>query len=371
MQKLGFGLMRLPQIEKDGQVVIDQNTLNQMVDAFLERGFTYFDTAYVYHSGMSEDAIREALVKRHSRDSFTLATKLPLFVMDKVADNERIFSEQLAKCGVDYFDYYLLHALGDESYVKAERLGCFDFVLQKKAEGKIKHVGFSFHAEADLLDRILTAHPEMEFVQIQLNYLDWEDAHVQSRLCPEVARKHGKPVVIMEPIRGGSLVNVPKEGEDMLRALEPDMSMASWAIRFAASQDGVMVVLSGMSTLEQMLDNTNYMRDFRPLTADEQATALKVGEIIRKVTAVPCTACRYCTDGCPMEIPIPEFFALYNSAKRSPNNLFAIETNYYENLTLQKAKASTCVSCGACSSVCPQHIDIPTFIAKVAEMFEH
>ena len=248
--KLGFGMMRLPLIEPENDRAVDMRQVERMVDAFIEWGFTYFDTAYMYHDFTSECVAREALVKRHARDSFTLASKLPTMFLKKEDDQERIFGEQLVKCGVDYFDYYLLHSLNGTNYATAERLGSFAFVARKKAEGRIRHVGFLFHDRAELLDEILTAHPETEFVQLQINYLDWDNESIQSRMCYEVARRHGKQVVVMEPVKGGALARVPAEAERLFRDLRPDLPPASWAIRYAASLDGVMMVLSGMSSLD-------------------------------------------------------------------------------------------------------------------------
>ena len=249
-----------------------------MVDTFLEHGFTYFDTAYMYHEFQSEKIVRAALVERHDRSAFTLATKLPTMFLKAEGDQERIFAEQLEKCGVDYFDYYLLHNLNVANYRKVCRFDSFAFAARMKAEGKIRHVGFSFHGSAQLLDEILTKHPEMEFVQLQINYLDWESEWVQSRRCYEVAVKHKKPVIVMEPVKGGTLAKVPKNAEKLFRDREPELSVPSWAIRFAASLDNVMMVLSGMSTLEQMEDNLSYMEDFRPLTEEEKKLTAQVAD---------------------------------------------------------------------------------------------
>ena len=367
MKKLGFGLMRLPLRDPRDSGSIDLEEVNRMVDLFLERGFTYFDTAYVYHNGMSEKIVREALVKRHPRDSFTLATKLPVFNLKSSEEQERIFAEELERCGVEYFDYYLLHNLGSQHYEIAQRMDSFAFVARKKREGRVKYAGFSFHDSAALLDEILTAHPEMDFVQLQINYLDWEDAGVQSRRCYEVAAGHGKPVIVMEPVKGGLLAAVPEQAELLLKGSRPDASVASWAVRYAASLENVMVVLSGMSNLEQVEDNTGYMRSFVPLTREEWELTEQAARIIRQATAIPCTGCGYCVKGCPAGIPIPRYFALYNAQRRRNGSVHRL---YYDNAAKTQSRASDCIGCGQCVGACPQHIDVPGQLKKVAEEFE-
>lgn len=369
MKKLGFGMMRLPLLNEEDKKSIDKKTVCQMVDTFMERGFTYFDTAYMYHEYESERAMKDVLVTRKDRDSYTLASKLPVMQLKEKEDMERIFNEQREKCGVEYFDYYLLHALDAEHYKTVKRLDCFGFAMQKKAEGKVKHVGFSFHDSAEVLDQILTEHPEAEFVQLQLNYLDWEDAKVQSRKCYETAVKYGKKVVVMEPVKGGTLAKLPKKAEDVLKALHPDWSAASWAIRFVASLENVMVVLSGMSTPEQMDDNTAYMKEFEPLTEKEKQVLLgEVVDSIHEAAKIPCTACRYCVEGCPMNIAIPEYFALYNDEITDKGN--PEHAKRYAELTKEHGKASDCVECGQCEGACPQHLPAITWLKKVAEVFE-
>ena len=369
MKKLGFGMMRLPLLNEEDKKSIDKKTVCQMVDTFMERGFTYFDTAYMYHEYESERAMKDVLVTRKDRDSYTLASKLPVMQLKEKEDMERIFNEQREKCGVEYFDYYLLHSLDAEHYKNVKRLDCFGFAMQKKAEGKVKHVGFSFHDSAEVLDQILTEHPEAEFVQLQLNYLDWEDEKVQSRKCYETAVKHGKKVVVMEPVKGGTLAKLPKKAEDVLKALHPDWSAASWAIRFVASLENVMVVLSGMSTPEQMDDNTAYMKEFEPLTEKEKQVLLgEVVDSIHEAAKIPCTACRYCVEGCPMNIAIPEYFALYNDEITDKGN--SEHAKRYAELTKEHGKASDCVECGQCEGACPQHLPAITWLKKVAEVFE-
>ncbi len=371
MQKLGFGFMRLPLLDKDDQGAIDHETLNKLVDTFIDKGFTYFDTAWMYHLSKSEDAVKKTLVDRYDRNSFQLATKLPAFLIQSAEDQEEIFNTQLEKCGVDYFDNYLVHNLGADTYRLATEFKSFDFVMQKKKEGKIKKIGFSFHDRAELLDQILTEHPEVEFVQLQLNYIDWEDPGIQSRLCYETARKHNKPVIVMEPLKGGNLSNLPPEAEELMKACNPDMSISSWGIRFAAGLEGVFMVLSGMSTMEQLQDNTSYMKGFKPLNDEELEILKKVREIYFNNPTIPCTACRYCVDKCPEGIPIPDYFVLYNNSKRAVLDVSTPQFVYYMNLASKNAKASDCIECRACTEICPQHIDIPEYLKEITEEYEN
>ena len=372
-KKFGFGLMRLPLNNPDNAGDIDIEELKRMVDVFLANGFTYFDTAWMYCGFKSENAIKEALVDRYPRDSFTLTTKLHSDFIECEEDRDKIFNEQLRKTGVDFFDYYLLHSLEGNRPEKYERLHCFEWLLDKKEKGLVKHCGFSFHDKPELLDKILTDHPEMEFVQLQINYLDWESEWIRSRENYEVAVKHGKPVIVMEPCKGGTLARIPEEALKAFKEAEPDMSAPSWAIRFAASLENVMVVLSGMSNLAQMEDNISYMKDFKPLSEEEKKLCFKAAELINAQVAVPCTACHYCTEGCPMSIAIPEYFSLYNEDMREDlkQKGWTINFSNYDKLTEKFGKASDCIQCGQCEGVCPQHLTIISYLKDVAKHFEH
>ena len=373
MQKLGFGMMRLPMPDPKEQSRVDEAQVCAMVDRFLERGYTYFDTAYMYHGGESENVVRRTLVERHPRERFLLADKMPLFHFrpeDTEEEQAALFQEQLDKCGVTYFDYYLLHSVTAAGYEIARRLRTFEFLAEQKAQGRIRRLGFSFHDKADVLDRILTEHPEVEFVQLQLNYLDWEDERVQSRKCYETARRHGKEVVIMEPVKGGKLANLPEEAAALLRQAHPDWSPASWAVRFAASLEGVLVVLSGMSNQEQMEDNSAYMQDFQPLSAQETGLLEQAAKILSALPAIPCTACRYCVDGCPVSIPIPEYFALYNEDQLNLREGRPVDRGAYQKLAADGGLASACVGCRQCEHACPQHLNVTGWLERVAKTYE-
>ena len=370
-KKLGFGLMRLPRLDPNDEGSIDLEQTKQMVDTFLQRGFTYFDTAWMYCAFKSENAVKDALTSRYPRESYTLATKLHAAYIHSLDDRDAIFNTQREKTGVEYFDYYLLHDVGVEHYEIYKKYDCFAWIAEKKRQGLIKHMGFSFHDTAEVLDKILTEHPEMEFVQLQINYLDWDSEGVQSRKCYEVATKHGKPVIVMEPVKGGTLAKLPAAAEALLRQADPGASIPSWAVRFAASLPNVKMVLSGMSSTEQLLDNTGYMQDFVPLTQQEQAVIAQAVGIINASIAIPCTGCAYCTEGCPMHIAIPKYFSLYNAEMQELKEKdFTSQGTYYDNLTLKFGKASDCIACGQCESVCPQHLPIIENLKRVAKQFE-
>lgn len=362
--KLGFGLMRLPMIGD----AVDIEQTRQMVDLFMEKGFTYFDTAPKYLNGKSEEAVKEALVDRYPRDRYQLATKLPAWFADNERDAKNMFWTSLKRTGVDFFDFYLLHNIGGTRTETFERFGIWDFLAEQKEQGLIKHLGFSLHAKAELLEEILLKHPEMEFVQLQINYADWENEVVQSKKCYEVARKHGKPVIIMEPVKGGVLNKLPEKAANILTQANPNTSHASWAIRYAASLEGIITVLSGMSTLEQMRDNLSYMENFRPLNNEELSVIKETQEVLASIPQIPCTDCQYCVKGCPKNITIPgtlravNDYLVYNDLARA-KFIYGWETFF-------AAKASECIACGQCEEVCPQSIAIVEELAKAVKLLE-
>ena len=356
--KLGFGLMRLPRLE-DGTIDIPQ--VSDMVDAFIEAGGTYFDTAFAYQG--SEEAIRKALVERYPRDSYTLASKLiiqPGSTMSvEEAKQETITS--LERSGAGYFDYYLVHAIQRGNWQLYEDYGIWDYVKELKEKGLIKHYGFSFHADPQLLVQLLERHPDAEFVQLQINYADWENPGVASRENWEICKKYGKPVTVMEPVKGGILADPIDTVKEILKAANPDASYASWALRFVAGKDNILAVLSGMSSIEQMKDNLSFMKDFKPLDEEEQKVIAKAQEALDNDKSIPCTACHYCTKGCPMSIPIPEIFNVENRKKGSPE--FRVKREY-TIVTADKGKASDCIQCGQCEAACPQHLPIISLLEQ-------
>ena len=359
--KLGFGLMRLPQ-NADGSLNVEETSL--MVDKFLEAGGTYFDTAFAY-SG-SEECIRKALVERYPRDRYTLATKLIVMGDAMTAESaKQEFYTSLERTGAGYFDFYLLHAFQRTNYQKYEEFGLWDFVKEQKEKGLIKNMGFSFHADPELLEELLTKHPEVDFVQLQINYADWENPGVNSRENLEICRRHGKPVVVMEPVKGGILADPIPAVKAILDRDNTGLSYAGWAIRFVASQEGVFVVLSGMSNISQMEDNLSFMRDFKPLDEHETALIQEAQEALDQDKSIPCTACHYCTKGCPMNIPIPEIFTVENRKAGSP--LFRTQREY--NIVTQgRGRASDCIACGQCEGACPQHLPIISLLEQCRSM---
>ena len=366
IRKLGFGLMRLPKLE-DGSMDIEQ--IKKMVDLFLENGFTYFDTAFVYDGGKSEEAARDALVRRHPRQSFQLATKLNARVAADREDAEKQLLTSLERTEAGYFDFYLLHAIGTGNLPKYNEYRIWDFAARMKAEGKVRHWGFSFHDSPELLEKLLSEHPEAEFVQLQLNYADWEDDRVASRRCYEVAHAHGKPVVVMEPVKGGTLANPPQRVRDVFTAVEPDASPASWAIRFAASQEGVLTVLSGMSSLDQMKDNLKTMTGFTGFNDAQMATVEQARQVLLSVESIGCTGCRYCVDGCPMNIPIPGIFSAMNVHLVFDDTAGA--RRRYAQATRERGKATDCIACGQCEGACPQQLPVIRLLRDCAAVLEN
>ena len=373
MNKLGFGLMRLPWSEDKTWNNIDLEKTREMVDAYMAKGFSYFDTAWVYHGGMSERVFGELVAKHYPRESFQVTTKMPLWDVKTEADLDRIFEEQLKKCCVDYLDYYFLHAMGKDRFEYAEKLHAFEWMQKKKAEGKILHPGFSFHDSPEVLEWALSRHhKEVELIQLQINYIDWESYDVASRRCYEIAAgKYNKWISVMEPLKGGSLANVTPAAAEILKGRQKDLSIASWGIRYAASLENVIVVLSGMSNMEQLKDNMSYMENFESLAKDELVAVEKAGEIIKNSILVPCTGCRYCTDesngGCPMKINIPEFFKLYN-AQNQYSLSDGLKWNFKEACKKGGSPAD-CIGCGHCEGHCPQKIQIISELQKVREVF--
>ena len=364
-KKLGFGCMRFP--KKDGEIDIGQ--VKEMVDLFLDAGFTYFDTAFVYQG--SEEALKTALVDRYPRDRYTIATKNAAWSRcNSKEEAEAQFETSLERTGAGYFDYYLLHNLGKHRTEFFEKYDLWNFVKKKKEEGKIRHIGFSFHSTAEELDEILTAHPEAEFVQLQINYADWNSTDVQSKRTYETARKHGKPVVIMEPVKGGLLANPPMGVEEIFRKADSESSCASWAIRFAAGLDGVITVLSGMSSVEQMKDNISFMKDFQKLNAEEMKVIEAAQQEIAKAPLIPCTTCNYCAKVCPMNIGISGTFMAMNFLNLYHNMERAKSTIGFHVRMAGKNPAKDCIQCGACESVCPQHIEIRRHLQEAAEAIE-
>ena len=362
--KFGFGLMRLP---KDADNNIDIKQVKEMVDGFMASGFNYFDTAYVYKG--SEVAMKEALVDRYPRESFTIANKLHKMAFDTEEQVAQVFNESLQRCGVDYFDFYLLHAINRKLYEDYQKFGCFEYCLKQKEAGKIRHLGFSFHDDAILLDQVLREHPEIDFVQLQLNYLDWDSGVVQARKNYEVAREHNKPIVVMEPIKGGNLAVLPPHIESIFKDYNEKASIASWALRFVASLDGVMTILSGMSTPEQLEDNLKTMRDFQPINEAEASLIEKITKEYLALKTIDCTACRYCVAGCPKNILIPDVFAAYNDHK-AYGKTSRPKTFYNEHTTDGHGKASDCIACRKCEQVCPQKLPIVDLLKEVALTFE-
>lgn len=372
MTELGMGMMRLPLIDENDQTSIDIEQVNEMVDTYMDAGFNYFDTAYIYHEGVGEQAFKKAVVERYPRESYKIATKLPLFIITEESQLEPIFADQLNNCGVDYIDYYMLHNVSGFTETAWKNVDLFSFIERKQEEGKIKHIGLSTHGNAEFLEELLVEHPKIEFVLLQINYLDWDDEGIESSKCLEVARKYNKKVMVMEPYKGGFLADVPDEAEKIMKQYNPDKSVVSWAMRFVATMDDVGVVLTGASTLEQLESNIYEFKNAEPLNDDEFEILKKVSEIINSNITVDCTKCRYCVDSCPEEIDIAKIFDLYNKHKILGRDDWSQPGNAYLNYSKLDGVgiASDCIECESCIEECPQQINIPEVLKDVAETFE-
>lgn len=372
MVELGLGMMRLPLLDENDFKSIDYEQVNKMVYSYMESGFNFFDTAYVYHEGVGEESFRKSVVERYPRDSFMLSTKLPLFVITKESQLEPLFVEQLKNCGVDYFDYYLLHNVSGYTETAWKNVDLYSFIQRKKEEGYIKHIGLSTHGDAEFLEGILVEHPEIEFVLLQINYIDWEDEAIESKKCWEVARKYNKEIMIMEPYKGGFLADVPKEAKIIMKDYNPDKSVISWAMRFVANLEDIKVIFTGASNLEQLENNISEIKNADPLNDEELEILKEVSEIINSNITVDCTKCRYCIDACPEEIDIAKIFDLYNKDKLLGNEGWSQAGNAYLNYSKlpDVGIASDCVECEMCVEECPQQIGIPEVLKDVAKTFE-
>lgn len=369
--KLGMGMMRLPLIDENDFTSIDYEQVNKMVDTYMDAGFNHFDTAYIYHEGKSENAFKKSVVERYPRDAYKIATKMPLFIISEESQLEPIFAEQLENCGVDYFDYYMLHNVSGFTETAWKNVDLYSFIKNKKEEGFIMHIGLSTHGNAEFLEEILLTHPELEFVLLQINYLDWEDEAIESRKCLEVAKKYNKPVMIMEPYKGGFLADVPEEAEKLMKEYNPNRSIVSWAMRFVANLDAC-VVLTGASSLEQVENNIEEFNNADPLNEEEYKILEEVSNIINSNITVNCTKCRYCVDTCPADIDISKIFDMYNKHKILGREDWSQAGNAYLNYSKlpNVGIASDCVECGSCIEECPQQINIPEVLKNVKETFE-
>ncbi|MBO7719943.1 MAG: aldo/keto reductase [Methanosphaera sp.] len=369
MDKFAFGMMRLPQLDENDPTTVDVEQVKQMVDVFIENGGKYFDTAYPYHNGVSEDVLKEALVDRYPREDFLVATKLPIFSVTKEEDMEKFFNEQLEKCGVDYFDYYLIHNINEMTHHAVYDFDSFEFVRQKKREGKIRHIGFSFHDKPEALIEAFEAFPDCEFVQLQINYLDWDSSSIESKRCYEIACEYNKPVIVMEPVKGGALANLPQNAEELFKEYDADSENVSWALRFCNDLDNVFMILNGVSSIEQMKSSINIFKDIKPLNDEEHELISRVCDIVNDLTPIKCTECNYCIEHCPVNIPISKYFSMYNADHINTTQGGDPVNAAVAYLVLAKSEdngaASDCIECQECEKYCPQHLDIHELLKDV------
>ena len=369
MDKFAFGMMRLPQLDQKDPTKVDIEQVKEMVDVYMESGGKYFDTAYPYHNGVSEEVLRKAVVERYPREDIIIATKLPIFSVNKPEDMEKYFNEQLEKCGVDYFDYYLIHNINEMTHHAVYDFDSFEFVRQKKREGKIKHMGFSFHDEPDALVEALEAFPDCDFVQLQINYLDWDSSAIQSQKCYETACKYDKPVIVMEPVKGGALANLPQEAEKIFKEYDEKAESVSWALRFCNDLENVFMILNGVSSIDQMKSSINIFKNIRALSDDEYELINKVRDIVNDLTPIKCTECNYCIEHCPVNIPISKYFSIYNANYINQTQGGDPVNAAVSYLVLaddeENGAAGDCIECGSCEKYCPQHLKISELMKDV------
>ncbi len=369
MEKFGFGMMRLPQTDEKDPTKVDIEQVKQMVDVYVANGGKYFDTAHPYHNGVSEKVLKEAVVERYPREDIIITTKLPIFSVNKEEDMEKFFNEQLEKCGVDYFDYYMIHNINEMTHHAVYDFDSFEFVRQKKREGKIKNMGFSFHDKPEALIEALEAFPDCDFVQLQINYLDWTSSTIESQKCYEIATQYNKPVIVMEPVKGGALANLLESAEKIFKDYDKTSENVSWALRFCNDLDNVFMILNGVSSLEQMKSSIDIFKDIKPLNEEEHELISKVRDIVNDLTPIKCTECNYCIEHCPVNIPISKYFSIYNTGyinkmqKGDPVNAavsYLVLAESEEN-----GAANECIECGSCEKYCPQHLEIPELLKDV------
>ena len=369
MNKFGFGMMRLPQLDENDPTKVDIEQVKEMVDIYIENGGKYFDTAYPYHNGVSETVLKEAVVDRYPREDIIVTTKLPIFSVEKEEDMEKFFNEQLEKCGVDYFDYYLIHNINEMTHHAVYDFDSFEFVRQKKQEGKIKNIGFSFHDKPEALIEALEAFPDCDFVQLQINYLDWTSTSIESKECYEIACKYDKPVVVMEPVKGGALANLPDKAERIFREYDEESENVSWALRFCNDLDNVFMILNGVSSLEQMKSSIEIFREIQPLNDEEMELIAEVRDIVNELTPIKCTECNYCIEHCPVNIPISKYFSAYNTfhinKTQNGDPVNAAVSYLVMSESEENGAANECIECKACEKYCPQHLEIHELLKDV------